>query len=43
MNMQHDVNEFFLVLSETLENQMKGTNVSGTYSNLFEGQSENVI
>jgi len=43
MNQQHDVNEFFLVLSETLENQMKGTPVSGTYGNLFEGVFENVI
>ena len=43
MNQQHDVNEFFLVLSATLEKQMEGTPVSGTYSNLFEGQFENVI
>ncbi len=43
MNQQHDVNEFFLVLSDTLEKQMRGTPVNGTYSNLFEGVSESVI
>lgn len=43
MNEQHDVNEFFLVLSDTLEKQMRGTAVSGTYSNLFEGELENVV
>lgn len=43
MNQQHDVNEFFLVLSDTLEKQMRGTPVSGTYSQLFEGMFENVI
>jgi ubiquitin carboxyl-terminal hydrolase 7 len=37
------VNEFFLVLSDTLEKQMEGTPVSGTYSSLFEGEFENVI
>ncbi len=43
MNQQHDVNEFFLVLSDKLEKQMEGTEVSGTYANLFEGTFENVI
>lgn len=43
MNQQHDVNEFFLVLSDTLETQMLNTPVSGTYAQLFEGESENVI
>jgi ubiquitin carboxyl-terminal hydrolase 7 len=43
MNQQHDVNEFFLVLSDTLEKQMRNTKVNGTYSKLFEGISENVI
>ncbi|CDW77585.1 ubiquitin carboxyl-terminal hydrolase 12-like [Stylonychia lemnae] len=43
MNQQHDVNEFFLVLSDTLEQQMRDTPVNGTYSNLFEGITENVI
>lgn len=43
MNQQHDVNEFFLVLSDKLEKQMEGTEVSGTYANLFEGVFENVI
>lgn len=43
MNQQHDVNEFFLVLSDKLEKQMQGTEVSGTYANLFEGTFENVI
>ena len=43
MNMQHDVNEFNLILSDTLEAQMKGTKVSGTYTQLFEGVFENVI
>lgn len=43
MNQQHDVNEFFLVLSDKLERQMRNTAVSGTYSNLFEGELENVI
>lgn len=43
MNQQHDVNEFFLVLSDTLERQMQGTPVSGTYAALFEGVFENVI
>lgn len=37
------MNEFFLVLSDTLEKQMRGTKVNGTYSNLFEGISESVI
>ena len=41
--MQHDVNEFNCILSDTLEAQMKGTHVSGTYSQLFEGLLENVI
>lgn len=43
MNQQHDVNEFNLILSDTLEAQMKGTKVSGTYTQLFEGQFENVV
>jgi ubiquitin carboxyl-terminal hydrolase 7 len=43
MNQQHDVNEFFLVLSDKLEKQMQGTRVSGTYARLFEGEFENVI
>ena len=43
MNQQHDVNEFFLVLSDKLKKQMQGTEVSGTYANLFEGVFENVI
>ncbi len=37
------MNEFFLVLSDKLEKQMQGTEVSGTYANLFEGAIENVI
>ena len=37
------MNEFFLVLSDTMEKQMRGTPVSGTYSNLFEGELENVV
>ena len=37
------MNEFFLVLSDTLEKKMQGTPVSGTYSNLFEGEFENVM
>ena len=43
INQQHDVNEFFLILSDTLEKQMRNTRVNGTYSNLFEGVSESVI
>ncbi len=43
MNQQHDVNEFFLILSDNLERQMEGTEVSGTYAQLFEGVFENVV
>lgn len=43
MNQQHDVNEFFLALSDTMERQMRNTPVSGTYNKLFEGELENVI
>jgi len=43
MNEQHDVNEFYMLLSEALETQMRGTPVEGTYSKLFEGTIENVI
>ena len=32
-----------MVLSDTLEKQMKNTNVSGTYNHLFAGLHENVI
>lgn len=37
------MSEFFLILGDSLEKQMKGTTVSGTYSELFEGVVENVV
>mmetsp|Transcript_29998 Transcript_29998/g.29240 ORF Transcript_29998/g.29240 Transcript_29998/m.29240 type:complete len:88 (+) Transcript_29998:434-697(+) len=43
INQQHDVNEFNIILGDNLEAQMKDTAVSGTFSNLFHGVSENVI
>jgi len=43
INEQQDANEFFMVLSQTLEEQMKGTEVEGTFAQLFEGMQENVV
>lgn len=37
--MQHDVQEFFRVLIDNLENKMKGTCVEGTMPLLFEGKT----
>jgi len=41
--MQHDVQEFSRVLSDSLETKMKGTVVDGTIQKLFEGKSQMFI
>ncbi len=43
MNMQHDVQEFNLLLGELMEKKMKGTPGEGTFSRLFEGKLMNYI
>lgn len=43
MNMQHDVQEFNLLLGELMEKKMKGTPGEGTFSRLFEGKLINYI
>ena len=43
MNIQHDVQEFNLLLSELMEKKMKGTPGEGTFSKLFEGKLINYI
>lgn len=43
MNMQHDVQEFNLLLGELMEKKMKGTPGEGTFSRLFEGRLMNYI
>lgn len=43
MNVQHDVQEFNLLLSELMEKKMKGTPGEGTFSKLFEGKLINYI
>jgi len=43
MNMQHDVQEFNLLLGELMERKMKGTPGEGTFSKLFEGKLINYI
>lgn len=40
---QHDVQEFNLMLNDLMENKMKGTKSEGTFKYLFEGTSENYI
>ncbi len=40
---QHDVQEFNLMLNDLMENKMKGTKSEGTFKYLFEGKSENYI
>jgi len=40
---QQDISEFNCVLRDALESQMENTEVKGTYKNLFEGKSQNVI
>lgn len=40
---QHDVQEFNLLLSDVMENCMKGTKVEGTFKHLFEGKTLNYI
>jgi ubiquitin C-terminal hydrolase len=40
---QHDVQEFNLLLSDVMENSMKGTKVEGTFKHLFEGKILNYI
>lgn len=42
-NVQHDVQEFNCVLSETLEKKMKGTPSEDVYSKLFIGKMESYI
>eukprot|EP01135_Chromosphaera_perkinsii_P004175 Nk52_evm82s270 gene=Nk52_evmTU82s270 len=41
--MQHDVQEFNRVLCDNLETKMKGTDVEGLISKLFEGKSKSYI
>lgn len=43
MNMQHDVQEFNLLLGELMEKKMRGTPGEGTFSRLFEGKLMNYI
>lgn len=40
---QHDVQEFNLVLNDLMESKMKGTKSEGTFKYLFEGANENYI
>jgi ubiquitin carboxyl-terminal hydrolase 7 len=40
---QHDVQEFNLLLSDIMEKKMKGTKAEGTFKFLFEGKSLNYI
>ena len=42
-HVQHDVQEFNCILSDTLEKKMKGTASEGTYAKLFIGKMKNVI
>lgn len=42
-NVQQDVGEFWMMLSDLLEEQMKGTEVEGELARLFEGEIESVI
>lgn len=42
-NVQHDVQEFNCILSDHLENKMKGTPAEGTYSKLFVGKMESFV
>ncbi|OMJ68960.1 hypothetical protein SteCoe_33440 [Stentor coeruleus] len=42
-NVQHDVQEFNCILSDHLENKMKGTPAEGTYTKLFVGKMESFI
>jgi ubiquitin carboxyl-terminal hydrolase 7 len=41
--MQHDVQEFNLLLSELMEKKMKGTTSEGIFNNLFKGNLTNYI
>ncbi len=43
INMQHDVQEFNLLLADLMERKMKGTPGEGTFSRLFEGRLINYI
>ena len=43
IHIQHDVQEFNLLLSDVMEKKMKGTPVEGTFSKLFEGKIINYI
>lgn len=40
---QHDIQEFNLKLSDSLENKLKGTSSEGLFKYLFEGKTENYI
>lgn len=42
-NVQQDAGEFWLMLSDHLEDEMKETEVDGTMNKLFEGEIESVI
>lgn len=43
IQIQHDVQEFNLLLSEVMQNKMKGTPCDGAFNNLFEGKLMNYI
>jgi len=43
MNMQHDVQEFNLLLGELMDKKMRGTPGEGTFGRLFEGRLINYI
>lgn len=40
---QHDIQEFNIILNDCLEKKMKGTEAEGTFKYLFEGKLENYI
>ncbi len=42
-NLQQDAGEFWMMLSDCLEREMKGTNVDGTLNLMFEGEIEQVV
>ena len=43
IQIQHDVQEFNLLLSDVMQNKMKGTSCDGAYNSLFEGKLMNYI
>ena len=43
INQQQDVSEFLQILSQQLDKQMENTSVQGTFTELFEGELQNVL